>query len=62
MPSRKKSDLATAECVLLTTQMTAPMPDKAGRNQQVLEQVSRTYPAQMAENTAVLLIPNVAVD
>lgn len=38
------------------------MPGKAGRTQQVLQQVSRTYPAQMAENTMVPLIPNIAVD
>lgn len=54
--------MTTAEHVLLTTQRTAPMPGKSGRTQQVLQQVSRTYPTQMAENTVVPLIPNVAVD
>jgi len=58
----KKSNLASAEHVLLTTQKTAPVPGKACTTQQVLQQVSRTYPTQMAENTVVPLVPNVAVD
>lgn len=62
MLSRKKTNLATAEHVLLTTPRTAPVAGKAGRTQQVLQHVSRTYPAQMAEDTVVPLIPNIAVD
>lgn len=45
---KKKSDLAAAELVLLTTQRTAPIPGTAGKTQQALQQVSevsRTYPA-----------------
>lgn len=39
MPHIKKSDLAAAEHVLLTTQRTAPIPGKAGKTQQALQQV-----------------------